>query len=224
MLPFADAGRGSASSGMRSPFGAHTAALVAATERFDSAQAAVHAIGRVQALPAPPIALRRYTFSSMQQYRTRYLLAKFTQFVDMAFKGIATPGPLREYFDLEIEHILPNNPEEALRQSFAQTSTGKDYEEYKIRLGNLTLLEKPINIIAGNDFFEKKKAEYVKSANYLTRSIVALSPVGKNTSISRINERLLSFDKWTAFDIDRRQEMLIGLAKEVWKTRSMQVA
>ena len=54
-------GHGSASSGMRSPFGAHTAALVAATERFDSAQAALHAIGRVQALPAPPMALKRCT-------------------------------------------------------------------------------------------------------------------------------------------------------------------
>ena len=38
-----------------------TAALVAATERFDSAQAVLHAIKRMRALPAPPIALKRST-------------------------------------------------------------------------------------------------------------------------------------------------------------------
>jgi hypothetical protein len=45
-------------------------------------------------------ALKRYTLDSMQQYRTRYLLAKLTQHVDMAFKGmfkgIKTPGSLEE--------------------------------------------------------------------------------------------------------------------------------
>jgi hypothetical protein len=34
-----------------------------------------------------------------------------------------------------------------------------------------------INIVASNGFFEKKKPEYAKSGNYLTRSIVALNPV-----------------------------------------------
>jgi hypothetical protein len=38
-----------------------TSALAEATERFNSAQAALHAIGRVRALPTPPIALKRCT-------------------------------------------------------------------------------------------------------------------------------------------------------------------
>jgi len=38
-----------------------TAALVAATERFDSAQAALHAESRTRELSAPPIALKRCT-------------------------------------------------------------------------------------------------------------------------------------------------------------------
>ena len=33
-------------------------------------------------------ALKRFTLYSMQQYRTRYLLARLTQHVDMAFSGI----------------------------------------------------------------------------------------------------------------------------------------
>ncbi|RXG85682.1 hypothetical protein [Bradyrhizobium zhanjiangense] len=36
--------------------------------------------------------LRRYTLGSMQQYRTRYLLAKLAQHVEMAFKGMSAPG------------------------------------------------------------------------------------------------------------------------------------
>jgi hypothetical protein len=55
--------RGRGSGLYRSPlaFRRSTAALVAATERFDSAQAVLHAIGRVRALPAPSIALKRST-------------------------------------------------------------------------------------------------------------------------------------------------------------------
>ncbi|MBZ0147438.1 MAG: DUF262 domain-containing HNH endonuclease family protein, partial [Pseudorhodoplanes sp.] len=117
-------------------------------------------------------AMKRYTLGSMQQYRTRYLLAKVTQVVELAFKGMTSPGPLGEFTALEIEHILPNTPESELRASFSASNPGKSYDDYKTRLGNLTMLEKPINIVAGNGFFDAKKAEYVKSGNYLTRSIV----------------------------------------------------
>ena len=88
----------------------------------------------------------------------------------------------------------------------------------------MTLLEKPINIVASNGFFEKKKPEYAKSGNYLTRSITGLSPVGKNSSITRINQQLLAFENWLAQDIERRQEMLIRLGKDVWQTAPIEVS
>jgi hypothetical protein len=47
--------------GGRSPSGAPTTALARATERSNSAQAALHARERTQALPAPSIALKRST-------------------------------------------------------------------------------------------------------------------------------------------------------------------
>lgn len=167
--------------------------------------------------------LRRYTLGSMQQYRTRYLLAKLAQHVEMAFKGMKAPGALGDFTALEIEHILPDTPEAELRQSFTSANPGKPYDEYKVRLGNLTLLEKPINIVAGNGFFERKKPEYAKSGNYLTRSIAGLSPVGKNSSITRINEKLRAFDNWSALDIEQRQDMLIALGKDVWRTTPIDV-
>ncbi len=168
-------------------------------------------------------ALKRYGLNSMQKYRTNYLLAKLTRYVEMAFKGIKFPGPLGDFTTLEIEHILPNGPGKDLIDTFAKAHPGVNYHEQKNRLGNLTLLEKPINIVAGNDFFNEKKAEYVKCGNYLTRSICALADVGTNTSISRINTKLEAFEEWTVDSIDRRQAMLSKLVKEVWKVTEIEV-
>lgn len=161
--------------------------------------------------------LKRYSLNSMQQYRTRYLLAKMTQYVDMAYKGMKNPGAINEYTVLDIEHILPNNPTIDLRNDFLSNNPGADYDEYKNRLGNLTLLEKPINIVVSNDFYLKKCDEYKKSKYYLTSSIQGLTVVGNNTSINRINQMLKSFAEWKADSIDERQAMLSGLAKEIWK-------
>lgn len=164
-------------------------------------------------------ALKRYSFYSMQQYRTRYLLARLTQYIEMAFNGKAS-GSLEPFTNLEIEHILPNSPTPELLDKWTRENPHMEYEDYKTRLGNLTLLEKPINIVAGNDFYEKKQLEYSKSANYMTRSLVELTTVGQNTSISRINEKLKAFREWNAASIEKRHEMLITLAREVWKTTS----
>lgn len=168
-------------------------------------------------------ALRRFTLYSMQQYRTRYLLARLTQHVDMAFGGLKTPGSLEQFTKLEIEHILPDNPKEELRGKWAAENPGAGYDDYKNRLGNLTLLEKPINIVAGNDFYAAKQAEYRKSGNYLTRSLVELTSVGQNTSISRINEKLKAFPAWDAKAIESRHGLLITLVQDVWKTSPIDV-
>ena len=166
-------------------------------------------------------ALKRYTRYSMQQYRTRYLLARLTQYVDMAFRGIKTAGTLEPFMKLEIEHILPNNPTPSLRANWVAENPNADYDDYKDRLGNLTLLEKPINIVASNDCYADKQDEYHKSGNYLTRSLVEFADVGRNTSIARINEKLKAFSAWNVGSIEKRHEMLIALARDVWKTTPM---
>lgn len=167
--------------------------------------------------------LKRYTLNSMQQYRTRYLLAKLTQYVDMAYKGLKIPGSLQDYTVLEIEHILPNTPEIDLRADFAQKNPGKEYDVYKTRLGNLTLLEKPINIVASNNFFQAKCGEYKKCKYYLTSSIAEITTVGNNSSINRINSKLKSFAIWSADTIEERQNLLIGLIYEIWKIEEIEV-
>lgn len=183
--------------------------------RFDSNMAAKS--------PELSDALKRFSLYTMQQYRTRYLLARLTQYVDMAFSGVKSPGSLEPYTNLEIEHILPDTPTEGLRGKWATENPGAAYDDYKNRLGNLTLLEKPINVVAGNDFYATKQAEYRKSNNYLTRSLVELTSVGQNTSITRINERLEAFPCWDAASIDKRHGMLMALARDVWKTMPIDV-
>jgi hypothetical protein len=136
----------------------------------------------------------------------------------MAFSGVKVRGSLEPYTSLEIEHILPATPTAELRDVWGYENPKSDYDEFKARLGNLTLLEKPINIVAGNDFYAAKQNEYRKSGNYLTRSLVEITEVGQNTSISRINEKLDAFPSWGATAIDERQELLIALVEDVWKT------
>ena len=173
----------------------------------------------VEKTPELKDALKRLTLDSIQQYRIRYLLARLTQHVDMAFSGQKARGSLDDpYYKLQIEHILPKNPRNDLRSTWQEKNPEWNYDEIKNCLGNLTLLEKPINIVAGNDFYVAKQREYKNSANYLTRSLSGLADVGQNTSIIRINERLSSFAKWNAEDIEKRQLMLIDLAQEIWKT------
>jgi len=167
-------------------------------------------------------ALARYNFFSLQQYRTRYILAKLTQFVDMEYQGVKKPSTLDYYLNLEIEHILPQNPEKELKENFEgfDKKTNKaiyDYDDFKNKLGNLTLLEKPINIVAGRKFFGDKKLQYKKSKNYLTASIAQINNVGNNSSINRVNKYLKSFDDWDANAINKRQLLLTEIAKIIWK-------
>ena len=47
--------------------------------------------------------------------------------------------------------------------------------------------------------------------------------VGKNSSITRINARLKDFTVRTSPSIEERQEILMALAKDVWRTEPVTV-
>ncbi len=153
--------------------------------------------------------------NSVQQYRMRYILAKIAQYVDQQRLGSYIPQTLDNYITtgIEVEHILPFTPENGLREKI-----GEEYDEVKIKLGNLTLLEKSINAsIGNNDFYNHKVGEYSKSSIYLTKSISILENVGTNTAITRINQRLKSFTDWNSSTIAERQELLFDLSKSIWE-------
>jgi len=153
--------------------------------------------------------------NSVQQYRMRYILAKIAQYIDQQRLGSYIPQTLDNYITtgIEVEHILPFTPENGLREKI-----GEEYDEVKIKLGNLTLLEKSINAsIGNNDFYNHKVGEYSKSSIYLTKSIALLENVGTNTAITRINQRLKSFTDWNSSTITERQELLFDLSKSIWE-------
>jgi hemerythrin len=155
------------------------------------------------------------TINSLQRYKIKYILAKIAQYVESKRIGGEGAGNLERYIDkkIEIEHILPNTPTNELVVPFGDM---ENYNNYKIKLGNLTLLEKPHNVVAGRGYFEKKKNIYKQSTFYITKSIAQKDNVGNNTAVTRINEKLIEFDKWEANDIGKRQEMLLALSKDVW--------
>ncbi len=156
---------------------------------------------------------------SVQQYRMRYILAKIAQYIDQQRLGSYIPQTLDNYITtgIEVEHILPFKPENGLREKI-----GEEYDGVKIKLGNLTLLEKSINASIGNsDFYNHKVGEYAKSSIYLTKSISLLENVGTNTAITRINQRLKSYDDWNSSTITDRQELLFDLSKSIWKVDYM---
>ncbi|WP_347175519.1 DUF262 domain-containing protein [Polaribacter uvawellassae] len=153
--------------------------------------------------------------NSVQQYRMRYILAKIAQYIDQQRLGSYIPQTLDNYITtgIEVEHILPFTPENGLREKI-----GEEYDEVKIKLGNLTLLEKSINAsIGNNDFYNHKVGEYSKSSIYLTKSISLLENVGTYTAITRINQRLKSFTDWNSSTITERQELLFDLSKSIWE-------
>jgi hypothetical protein len=136
------------------------------------------------------------------------------QSTDRTVRRLRLNGTLRRS---TFEAMAESNPGDALRSAFVAANPNSPYDEYKNKLGNLTMLEKPINIVASNDFFSVKKAEFRKCEYYLTSSIAKIITVGQNTTISRINDKLQAFDDWPAASIDRRHDLLMGLARHVWK-------
>lgn len=151
--------------------------------------------------------------TDLQLYRIRYILAKLSQFVDMEHSG-ATELPLLDYYfkrGTEIEHILPKTPTDEMRSQF------ENYDDLKYMLGNLTLLEQPMNGAIKNSSYENKVPVYITSNFYLTSSLHHLDEVGINTAVTRVNKYLQSFDHWDAETISQRQEMLYNLSKEIWK-------
>ena len=154
----------------------------------------------------------RLTQTDMQVFRLRYVLAKLTQYVDLARQGIFTAQMLDSYYDTDIEHILPFTPESDEMKALIE-----DYDRVKIMLGNLTLIERPINRSIQNRSYTEKVLEYHKSKYYLTSSLKEVDVIGNNTAVNRIGKFLKEFTQWDKSSIEQRQDLLYNLSLEIWK-------
>jgi uncharacterized protein with ParB-like and HNH nuclease domain len=156
--------------------------------------------------------------TSMQKYKLKYILGKIAQFIEMERLGETEAASLDPYVkkSIHIEHILPENPTEEILQDFSNGDKEK-YNDHVQMLGNLTLLERPINTSLKRAFFPEKCEKYKQSNIYLTRSIAHLDQIGTDTSVDRLTEYLWSFSVWDKDSIDKRHNMLYELSKRVWK-------
>jgi uncharacterized protein with ParB-like and HNH nuclease domain len=151
---------------------------------------------------------------NLQKHRILYILAKIAQYLDQQHRGTYVAQTLDSYLTkgVELEHILPFNPDLKLRSEI-----GTYYDDLKIRLGNLTLLEKVMNIVVGNDFYKHKVIQYEKSPFYISKSLAKLDSIGKNTSVTKLNLKLRSYTEWNKVNILDRQEMLYNLSRDIWQ-------
>lgn len=164
-------------------------------------------------------ALLRLSADSLQQYRLKYLLAKLTQHVEqMAYGETEGNKWLASFVDpsIEIEHILPQNASAAARAEFADSN----WLSYVQLLGNLALVEKPINASLGNRPYNEKKGVYPSSQFLLTRAVSKLPEVGSKTKINAAVAALHAFSSWSPKSIEDRQKDLKALAMEVWQVPS----
>lgn len=145
----------------------------------------------------------------------RFVLARLAQYVELKATGI--PRGIQQYWDHEIEHVLPNKPTQLILDAFDHP---EKYHEHKQRLGNLLLLEKPINIAVGRDFLEDKQPEYKKSSLFMTRSFAEKQAVG-NTAFTRASALLHAYPnkeypQWDSRSIAARHVNLAQLAANVF--------
>jgi hypothetical protein len=97
---------------------------------------------------------------------------------------------------LRLEHILPK------RYQNAWTATRREFpggpEKYIYRLGNMTLIPEELNHELGNAPFEIKREGFARQPFDITR-------------------RIAEAPKWTAEEINRRQNWMAGLAVKIWR-------
>ncbi|MCR5877178.1 DUF262 domain-containing protein [Phenylobacterium sp. J367] len=101
--------------------------------------------------------------------------------------------PDAESPQLSIEHICPSNPDGGWQQF-----TDEEVEALSPRLGNMILLETPINRQLGNAEFDVKRTAYAQSDYEMARE------VGQNLT-------------WAPGDIDRRQRSMAREATTIWR-------
>lgn len=154
----------------------------------------------------------------MPKYRVKYVLGKITQFVEQqAYNVNATNLDLESFLgkDVEIEHILAQNPSEEAIEEFGVEDTEWFYCQ---ALGNLLLLDKSRNVIATNKPYSEKIKTYAESGYMLSQYLSQPPKVGKNDRITKAHENhLISFKTWSPASILERQKMLTRVAHEVWE-------
>lgn len=96
-----------------------------------------------------------------------------------------------------VEHVLPENPSDAWSATFPP----QQWEANIYRLGNLTLLEAPLNRSVGNADYPEKRSAYAQSAYVLSREVAETAP-----------------EQWTPELLEARQRRLAQRGIQLWRS------
>ena len=96
-----------------------------------------------------------------------------------------------------VEHVLPENPSDAWSVTFSH----EHWEANIYRLGNLTLLEAPLNRSVGNSDYPEKRTAYAQSAYVLSRELAETAP-----------------EQWTPELLEARQRRLAQRGVQLWRS------
>jgi len=164
-------------------------------------------------------ALRNLAEHNLPKYRLKYVLAKLAQCLNEIAYGDDSTDPLASYVGrkVDIEHILSTGASRKAIEAFGGSDIANSRRS---RLANLTLLEKPLNVVVGSKWFEEKLPEYLKSKFLLTSGMHSEARVGKNTSVNRALEWVGSYDHWTLEEFRDREDRLLQLAQKIWDVPS----
>lgn len=168
-------------------------------------------------------AIRSLKTWDVRQFRLKYLIAKITQYFDIAAYGSAGNERLADYLITknEIEHIMAVGADEGARAEFGESF---DDPELIQSLGNLMLLEKSVNVVASNVAYSVKAGVYPSSKFLLTRCQRTALQVGVNDKITQAMNRLDPAPEWNADSIRARQSWYGDIALDVWNLRNVTTA
>lgn len=129
--------------------------------------------------------------------QTKYLLDTLER---EHFMNEGTGKRIQGRYEVHIEHIAPRGTFNAKKYSKWLDYLGvteEEFEELKDTIGNLTLLEKKLNLKASDNPFQQKKEEY-------------------RNSDFKMTEKLLEEEKWSTERIRNRSEELAKIANQIW--------
>ena len=134
--------------------------------------------------------------------RTKYLLEKLET---EHFMRTGLGKRVEDRSVVDIEHIAPRKAFRAKKYSSWQQYLDlnpSQFDEYKDRLGNLTLLENKINRRASDNPFQQKKGRYENSDFDMTRSVT-------------------QYAEWSVETVEERSEELAEAAVSIWSFQNV---
>ncbi|WP_440991568.1 DUF262 domain-containing protein [Haloarchaeobius baliensis] len=130
---------------------------------------------------------------------TKYILSK----IEEDHFGHGGKEVVESRYQVHIEHILPTYPGKNLSRLWLEPFDISDdeHDDFKNKIGNLTLLEEDPNISASNRSLEKKQEYYSEEATDFI-----------------MTHELQDKERWGVSEIEGRSEELAAIAaKEVWR-------